>query len=259
LPIYIPPSAVIGGIPVTITVHNSLICEEPNYGRLSVTKKVDPDPRAIAGNMIFPMTVTCTNPPSPPTIHPLNVHNNTSTVPFNVPVGSHCTVAEFPMPALPPGCTWLPPTFSPATVPIAGGLNQEMVTNGYTCHGGPACPPPQIMNVDNICVCPNGQPPVGGACGLPPPVCPPPQVPNARNTGCVCPGNEVLRRGKCVEPEIPKRKIKCPRGTELKDGECVKLKREPRVEPDDMIRGIQSIPGTGGGSPRGGGATPGRK
>ena len=180
-----------------------------------------------------------------------------------------------------------------------------MVTNTYQCG---VCPPPQTMNVDNICVCPNGQFPVGGACPPNPPVCQPPLVPNIDGicacpapmlpgailgqcicpqgttlvngacvptsppppacdpplvmipgVGCRCPGNEVLRRGKCVELEKPKHKtrVKCPRGTELKGGECVKQKREPRVDPGDLIRVLPGlIPGGGGGNPRGG-STPG--
>jgi hypothetical protein len=107
------------------------------------------------------------------------------------------------------------------------------------------------------CGCPRGEELVGKEC-VKPIVCKPPQVPNASNTGCVCPGNEILRRGKCEEPEKPKRKIKCPRGTELKGGECVKQKREPRVDPGDLIRVPPGfIPGGGGGNPRGGGGTPG--
>ena len=66
LPTYTPPSVVIGGTPVTITVHNSLTCEKRELGMLSVTKKVSPDPRGIGNTLIFPMTVTCTNPPAPP-------------------------------------------------------------------------------------------------------------------------------------------------------------------------------------------------
>jgi hypothetical protein len=52
---------------------------------------------------------------------------------MNEPVGSHCTVTEGTMPPLPPGCHWLAPSYSPASVTIASGLNQETVTNGYRC------------------------------------------------------------------------------------------------------------------------------
>src|SRR5208282_1377184 len=61
------------------------------------------------------------------------VHGNTSTVPFPVPVGEICTVTEGTRPSLPLGCTWLAPVYSPASVTIASGLNQETVTNGYRC------------------------------------------------------------------------------------------------------------------------------
>jgi hypothetical protein len=254
-------------------------------GTLSVTKKVSPDPRGIGGTLIFPMTVTCTNPAAS---YPLNVHGNTSTVPFNVPVGSQCSVTET-LPALPKGCTWLTPIFSPANVTIASGLNQEMVTNGYRCREVP-CPPPQVMNEDGICVCPppmlpgailgqcicpqgttlvNGKcvpaevcpPPLvmipGVGCRCPrgevlvgkecvkPIVCRPPLVPNATNTDCVCPAGEVLRRGKCVEVEKPKRQIKCPRGTIRKGNTCVEEERHKPHVNTDDV--IRVLPGFLGG------------
>ena len=161
-------------------------------GTLSVTEKVDPDPRGIGNTLIFPMTVTCTNPNASYT---LNVHGNTSTLPINVPVGSHCMVAET-QPALPAGCTWLPPMYSPpGGVTIASGLNHETVTNGYRCRE--ICPPPQIM------------------------------IPGV---GCRCPDGEVLVDGKCVKQDackpplvfIPGAGCMCPDGTELMDGKCVK-------------------------------------
>ena len=102
----------------------------PATGSLSVTKVVAPDPDHIGGTLIFPMTVTCTNPTYS---YPLNVQGNTSTAPTNLPIGSHCTVTEGTLPSLPPGCHWLAPVYSPASVTIAGGLNQETVTNGYRC------------------------------------------------------------------------------------------------------------------------------
>jgi hypothetical protein len=329
---YSPASVTIGTTPVSITAVNKLDCEpnDRDDGTLSVTKRLASDPRGIGSSMSFTITAHCGPPAS---IHTVTIPANTSSVPFNVPIGSTCTFTEV-QPTLPAGCTWLPPASTSVT--IQAGLNQTMVTNTYRCG---VCPPPQTMNVDNICVCPNGQFPVGGACPQTPPLCPPPQVPNvdnicacpapmlpgailgqcicpqgttlvngacvptspppptcqpplvmipgvgcrcprgeelvgkecvkpivckppqvpnASNTGCVCPGNEVLRRGKCVEPEKPKRRIKCPRGTELKDGECVKRKREPQIEPGDVIRVLPGlIPHGGGSNPRGGGDTPG--
>jgi hypothetical protein len=236
-PVITPSSATINA-PVTVfTVLNELDCVKD--GVLSVTKTVSPDPRGIGLTLTFPMTVTCT---SPNASYPLNVHGNTSTVPFNVAVGSHCTVTET-LPALPKGCTWLTPTVSPASVTIAGGLNQELVTNGYRCTD--ACPPPQVMNADGICACPpptvagpvpgtcvclqgatlvNGTcvpkcpPPLvanaDGVCGCPPGtilrgkecvrplVCRAPLLPNAAGTECICRSGMLLRRGKCVEPIV---------------------------------------------------------
>ena len=134
LPFTTPASVLINGTTVTMIVHNTVTCEKP--GELTVTKKVSPDPRSLWNTLIFPMTVTCTNPPAPPFSYPLNVNGNTSTVPHSVPVGYHCVVAET-LPALPKGCTWLLPIFSPPSgVTIHSGLNQETVTNGYTCSDG---------------------------------------------------------------------------------------------------------------------------
>ncbi len=234
-------------------------------GKLSVTKKVAPDPRGLGGSLIFPMTVTCTNPTAS---YPLNVHGNTSTVPFNLPVGSHCTVTET-LPALPKGCSWLPASFSPANIIIAGGLNQEVVTNGYRCRE--VCPPPQVMNAAGICACPppmvtgavpgtcvcpqgttlvNGKcvpvevclPPLvmipGIGCRCPdgevlihgkcvkPIVCRPPLVANATNTDCVCPDGMVLRRGKCVTPAKPKHERTCKRGYVWNGDMCVRRKTQ---------------------------------
>jgi hypothetical protein len=205
--ITVSPSATIGAPVTTFTVVNELDCVKD--GTLAVTKMVSPDPRGIGLTLTFPMTVTCTNPNA---TYPLNVHGNTSTVPFNVPVGSHCMVTET-QPALPAGCTWLPPVFSPpGGVTIAGGLNQETVTNGYTCRGGPICPPPQVANVDGICVCP------------------PPMVPGAVAGACICPQGTTLVNGKCVPVDscqpplvmIPGAGCRCPNGEVPVNGKCVK-------------------------------------
>ena len=136
LPTYTPSSVVISGTPATITVHNSVQCEPPKRdGTLSVTKVVSPDPLNIGTTKPFPMTVACTpSPPAPPS-YTVVVNGNTSTAPINVPVGSQCSTTEGAMPPLPPGCHCLAPAYSPASVTIASGLNQEIVTNGYTCRG----------------------------------------------------------------------------------------------------------------------------
>jgi len=210
-PIIAPASATVNAPVTAFTVVNDLECRK--IGQLSVSKTVFPDTRGVASNMVFPMTVTCTNPSAS---YSLNVHNNTSTVPFDVPVGSQCTVSEAKLPALPAGCTWQAPVYTPASVTIAGGLNQDMVRNSYTCHGvDPSCVPPMTLNVDgicgcpppstpgavlNTCLCPNGHPPVNGVCeGPPPPLCPPPLV-LLTGGACGCPQGTVLRNGKCVSP-----------------------------------------------------------
>ena len=279
-PTYTPPSVVISGTVATITVHNSVRCEERPTGRFSVTKIVSPDPRGIGSTLIFPMTVSCTNPTAS---FPLNVHGNTSTVPTNLPVGSVCAVVET-QPPLPAGCTWQAPAYSPASVTIANGLNQETVTNAYTCRGGPICPPPQVPNIDGICacpapmqpgpvpgtcICPQGSVLVGGACVTPPPVCPAPQVPNIDGIcacpapmqpgavlgTCICPQGTALVNGKCVapvrkQPEKQKRRdADCPKGTTKQGRECVP-RRQQGPDADDVRR---VLPGLGGGSIRGGG------
>jgi hypothetical protein len=124
-PVITPSSATINAPVTAFTVVNELKCAP--VGSLSVTKVVDPDPYHLGSAQLFPMTVACMNS------HPLIVHGNTSTAPFPVPVGEICTVTEGTRPSLPLGCTWLAPVYSPASVTIAAGLNQETVTNGYRC------------------------------------------------------------------------------------------------------------------------------
>jgi hypothetical protein len=246
LPTYTPSSVVINGTTQTITVHNSVICEK-RIGELSVTKKVAPDPRGIGNTLSFPMTVTCTNPNASYT---LTIPGNTSSVPHNLPVGSHCTVTET-QPALPPGCTWLPPIFSPAGVTIAGGLNQETVTNGYQCRE--VCPPPQVMNVDGICgcpppsfpgpvagtcVCPQGATLVDGKC-VPVGTCQPPLV-MIPGVGCRCPNDEVLVGKECVKRIVCKPPLLpnaagtgcgCRDGLVLRNGKCVEVEKSKREKP----------------------------
>jgi hypothetical protein len=222
--------------------------------------------------------VTCTPaPPAPPSFTVI-INGNTSTVPINVPVGSHCTVTEGAMPPLPPGCHWLPPIYAPAGVTIATGSNQETVTNGYVCRE--VCPPPQVANVDGICVCPPPMVPgaVPGSCVCPDHmsleggkcvkkiVCDPPLIPNTAGTQCVCRDGFVRRGGECVEVKQPKHQQTCKRGFVQSGDMCVRRKTEPkddksRDRPDFEIPG--GLPGLGGrgglGGGGGGGMSPGRR
>jgi Domain of unknown function (DUF5979) len=126
-----PPVVITAAGPNVVHVKNQLICEYRNIqGQLSVTKTVDPDPMSFGGALIFQISAACTNPTAN---YPFNVHGNTSTVPMTVPLGSQCQFSEGRFPPLPAGCTWLRPQFSPQPLTIGPGLNQEMVSNGYTC------------------------------------------------------------------------------------------------------------------------------
>jgi hypothetical protein len=149
------------GVDTNSANNTACVTVTPSPGSLSVTKVVAPDPRGIGSTLTFPMTVTCT---APPTTYSLNVLGNTSTLPINVPVGRVCSVTET-LPALPPGCTWLPPVYTPASVTIATGLNHLQVTNAYRCreqsgslivkkeviYVGPATLPSQIYPVTVNC------------------------------------------------------------------------------------------------------------
>ena len=288
------PTVVITSGTTTVIATNTFNCVEEREGTLSVKKVVSPDPRGIGSSLPFPMTVTCPGPPPPPVNYTLTVNGNTTSLPHNVAIGHHCTVAEGAMPALPPGCTWLAPNYSPATVIIGPGTNLETVTNGYRC--GPICQSPMVLNADGICVCLTGTGPAGGPCvpvsPPPPPVCTPPQVANADGIcmcpapmqpgpipgSCICPKDTEDVGGKCVTPVI-----RCPSPLKMNDdGKCVKPEIKPtrekpkpekvkpkrkqdqdeprrRFEPDSLPGfGIPGGFGGGGGGGRGGsGGSPG--
>jgi hypothetical protein len=217
------PTVVITSGTTTVIATNTFNCVEERGGGVAVTKVVSPDPRGIGHTLQFPMTVTCTG--TTPVTYTLIVNGDTSTVPHPVPVGDICKVTEGLMPNLPPGCTWLPPAYSPTTVPIGPGTNVETVTNGYQCKPVPICQSPMVLNADGICVCATGTGPVGGPCvpvpPPPPPVCPLPQVPNADGI-CMCPApmQPGPVPGSCI----------CPKGMEDVGGKCVKHEIKPKPE-----------------------------
>ncbi len=256
-PSYSPSnSVVIDATTQTIMVHNSVRCEKKEVGVLSVTKYVSSDPRGIAGTLVFPVTAMCSNPTAS---YGMAVHNNTSSVPINVPVGSVCTFTET-LPALPKDCNWLTPVYSPASVTIGSGLTQVVVTNSYTCREKPqACTPPQVLNVDGICACP--PPMVTGAvpdqCFCPPgtvlrgnecvkqTTCQPPMIPGPVAGQCICPpgtvqkGRECVRQITCRSPMVPNaagKECVCPTGTVQKGRECVKQTQTACKEPKKLNR-----------------------
>jgi hypothetical protein len=98
-------------------------------GSLTVRKFVKPDPNGIGGTLNFPVTLTCTNPVGTYTV---TVQGNANSALNNLPAGTKCTVSET-LPALPPGCSWLPPQYSPQPITIAAGSNTETIVNGYKC------------------------------------------------------------------------------------------------------------------------------
>jgi hypothetical protein len=256
-PIYTPASVNISnGPPTTITVQNTLLCEDKPTGTLAVTKVVSPDSRGIGSTTQFPMTVTCTNPAGS---YSLTVHGNTSIVPINVPVGSNCSIAET-LPALPPGCTWQAPVYSPTTVTIGSGLSIVTVTNSYTCKILQIeCRPPLIPNAAGTdCICPPGTVLDGKEC-VRRIDCRPPLIPNAAGTDCICPPGTVLDGKECVPRNVRDRKPipnaadtarSCPPGTVRKGRECVPRERQlpsitlPGVKPHGDQRG--DSPGSGG-------------
>jgi hypothetical protein len=117
------------------TIINGYKCETAS---LSITKVVISPDQYPFGNgseystTAFPITVTCT-PSGGGTI---SVLGNNSAALTNLVVGSTCTFAETqPLPQLPTDttCSWLPPVYSPASVTIAAGTNNETVTNNIRC------------------------------------------------------------------------------------------------------------------------------
>jgi hypothetical protein len=281
-PFTTPPSVVIvSGTTATIKVHNSVTCEPLKpLGSLIVTKQVIYDGPIVLPSQIYPVTVTCGG-----TVTNLNLINGVPQTVNNIPIGTNCTVVEgtVPTPAnvCPPRTTpmWTTVYVPPSPITITGMGATELVKNTLTCSPiqPSTCPPPQVPNVDGICVCPSPMVsgPVAGTCICPPgdtqvggkcvPTldCRKPLIPNAAGTECVCGRGLVLRGGKCVEPIVCKPPATlnsagtaclCPKGM-VKDGNaCVEPERNPRI---NTPRGMPGFGGFGGGTRGGQGGNPG--
>lgn len=220
-----------------VTIKNGYTC----YAWLEVTKSVNPDPRGIQNSLIFPIKATCGSQIQYSTVSVSAVGSI-----GNLSSGNTCTVTET-LPALPKGCSWLAPQFSPGpTIAIVPGANPVTIQNGYTCAflaQPQACPPPMDAGaVPGSCVCPPGTVRKGNDCAA--------QSDN-------CPAGTVRRAGRCVprlvciEPARLNRDATacvCPSNMAMKGNTCIPRDRRP---PDlrDRIPRID-IPGLGG--PRGG-------
>jgi hypothetical protein len=204
-----------------------------------------------------------------------------SCPPGTVQQGQTCVPQICPSPLVPGPCT------CPRGTVLEDGL----------CVPPPKlCPPPQVPNVDGICMCPAPMLPgaVPGSCVCPqgtvlvdgkcvPPVnrCPPPQIPNVDGIcmcpapmlpgavpgSCVCPQGTVLVDGKCVPPVN-----RCPPPLIRNgDGKCVKPEVKPKRdkvkrkqnqeqeqdEPQRRVIEPDNLPGIGIGRGGGFGGSPG--
>jgi hypothetical protein len=258
----------------TMTIQNVLDCERG--GNLVVTKTIDNQTTADLTGISFPAVVTCGSDTFPTTLSassPQVLHNKV--------IGSVCSVVETLPPAPTSGCpdgsvpTWMtPPTYTPATTTITPGAGAALtVNNVLSCkpapQGMPACDANSttrkgdkdnmcscrfenmVRTSPTMCMCKSGMKLELGKGCVPRLDCTPPLVPDAAGTKCACPDGEVLRRGKCVTQEQPKRETTCKRGFVWNGEMCVRKKSdEPRSKGRDVIR---AVPGLGGRGSRGGG------
>ena len=150
------------------------------------------------------------------------------------------------------GCR-CPPPMVPGPTPNTCVCPQNTTLVDGKCVPTDTCTAPLVMIPGVGCRCPDGEVQVGKECKKPI-SCESPLVPNATNTGCTCRHGLVLRRGKCVEPEKPKREHTCKRGFVWNGEACVR--REKRRQDENVPERPQiRIPFPGGLSP--GGPSPG--
>jgi hypothetical protein len=243
----LPSPVLISGAITGITVQNKLDCKPAGSGSLIVTKEVVYAGSIVLPSHIYPVTVTCGS-----TITHLNLVNGVPQTVSNIPLNTSCSVVEvalLPPPNIcPPHTTplWTTAYAPPSPIHITGMGIAELVKNTLTCSPMQpnVCPPPQVANVDGICVCPlpmvqgavagtcmcpRGTELVNGNCVTPAKICAPPLVLNIDGV-CGCPPGTVLRGKECVRPIdcraplIPNAagtECDCGRGLVLRGGKCV--------------------------------------
>ena len=140
------PAAMIGPLPKTITVQNTLDCT-PTPGELTVVKQVVNNTGGPIPVVTFPVTVTCGYPPQP---WPLTLTDNVPQTVTGLVIPSICQVQEVlpPAPAgvCPAGFTaaWSIPVYSATSVAITTTPTTVTVQNTLNCV--------QIATVGNLVV-----------------------------------------------------------------------------------------------------------
>ena len=134
---YSAPVTIVAGQASTLTVTNTLNCDQPKGGALSV-QKIAVNNLGVPTPLSFTMLVTCQGMPL--ILLPVPV-NGTVTVPptGQIPNGTVCTLGEYPLQvpgvkACPSGtATWVPSNLGPLTIYL-GQTTTAIVTNTLTCN-----------------------------------------------------------------------------------------------------------------------------
>jgi hypothetical protein len=135
LPISSPASGVVvitaGGANTIFFRNTARPCED--LGRLKITKLITGAPAGFTGTFTF--NVACWNGTSLITQQAqVTIPGQPSITLNGIPIGSTCTVTEInPLPTLPAGWFWQPPTYSPASgqVALIGNCCPEVVVTNH--------------------------------------------------------------------------------------------------------------------------------